>query len=149
MKWQGTITQNQMCIRDRVIIDYHIRYGHMEALKVIQALDENWKIKNINRKVRNYLKSCNIYQCVKISNEKKEGIMIPITSNAKLEKVFLDICGQFPDVYKRQILYITAEVEGIPAKIMIDTGTNISIINANELERIQRECCLLYTSRCV
>ena len=57
-----------------------------------------------------------------------------------------------------EILYITAEVERIPAKIMIDTGANISIINANELERIQRECgktlpmlpvnniCLLYTS---
>ena len=63
---------------------------------MIQALEENCKIKNINRKVRNYLKSCNICQCVKVNNEKKEGIMIPITSKAKLEKVFLDICGPFP-----------------------------------------------------
>ena len=39
-----------------------------------------------------------------------------------------------------EILYITAEVEGIPAKIMIDTGANISIINSNELERIQNKC---------
>ena len=39
-----------------------------------------------------------------------------------------------------EILYITAEVEGIPAKIMTDTGANISIINANELERIQKGC---------
>ena len=79
-------------IEKEVIIDYHVRYGHMGALKVIQALEENCKIKNINRKVRTYIKSCNICQCVKINNEKKEGIMIPITSNAKLEKVFLDIC---------------------------------------------------------
>ena len=39
-----------------------------------------------------------------------------------------------------EIIYITAEVEGVPAKIMIDTGANISIINSNELERIQNKC---------
>ena len=71
---------------------------------------------------------------VKTNNERKDGMMIPITSNNKLEKVFLDICGPFPrsggrhrcksivilfdhytksvsythlDVYKRQILYST------------------------------------------
>ena len=31
-----------------------------------------------------------------VYKRQKEGIMIPITSNAKLEKVFLDICGPFP-----------------------------------------------------
>ena len=34
----------------------------------------------------------------KKDNEKTEGQMIPITSQAKLEKVFLDICGPFPAV---------------------------------------------------
>ena len=68
----------------------------MGALKVIKALEESCHIKNINWKVRNYIKSCHICQLVKTNNEKKEGIMIPITSKEKLEKVFLDICRPFP-----------------------------------------------------
>ena len=72
-----------------------------------------------------------------------------------------------------EIIYIIAEIEGISVPIMIDTGANVSIINRNELDRIQQEChknlpvlpinnivlvgatgrqnktCLLYTSRCV
>ena len=111
-------------IEKEVIIDYHVRYGHMGALKVIQALEENCKIKNINRKVRTYIKSCKICQCAKINNEKTEGIMIPITSNAKLEKVFLDICGPFPRSGGRhRYKYLV---------IIMDHYT-----------------CLLYTSRCV
>ena len=100
-------------IEKELIVNYHIRYGHMGALKVIKALEESCYIKNINRKVRMYIKSCKICQLVKTNNEKKEGVMIPITSQAKLEKVFLDICRPFPrsgavsythlDVYKRQI----------------------------------------------
>ena len=57
---------------------------------------------------------------VKTNNERKrkDGMMIPITSNKKLEKVFLDICGPFPpvsythlDVYKRQSLTLPGELE--------------------------------------
>ena len=44
------------------------------------------------------------------------------------------------DSQNNEIIYIRAEVEGISAKIMIDTGANISIINIIELERIQKEC---------
>ena len=39
-----------------------------------------------------------------------------------------------------EIIYIIAEIEGISVPIMIDTGANISIINRNELDRIQQEC---------
>ena len=39
-----------------------------------------------------------------------------------------------------EIIYINAEVEGILAQIMIDTGANVSIINSVELDRIQKEC---------
>ena len=39
-----------------------------------------------------------------------------------------------------EIIYINAEVEGISAQLMIDTGSNVSIISTTELERIQREC---------
>ena len=35
-------------------------------------------------------------QKVKCDNERKEGVMIPISSTEKLEKVFLDIRGPFP-----------------------------------------------------
>ena len=31
-----------------IILDYHLRYGHMGAMKVIKALEENCHIKNIN-----------------------------------------------------------------------------------------------------
>ena len=38
-----------------------------------------------------------------------------------------------------EILYITAQIEGIPTRIMIDTGANVSLINDAELERIQKQ----------
>ena len=37
------------------------------------------------------------------------------------------------------ILYITAEIEGIPTRVMIDTGANVSLINDTELEKIQKQ----------
>ena len=40
-----------------------------------------------------------------------------------------------------EIIYIIAQVNGIATKFMIDTGANVSLINRND--------CLLYTSRCV
>ena len=43
------------------------------------------------------------------------------------------------DVYKRQV-YIQATVNGSITIIMIDTGSNISLINQTELERIQLNC---------
>ena len=53
-------------IEKELIVNYHIRYGHMGALKVIKALEESCYIKNINRKVRMYIKSCRLYtsRCV-------------------------------------------------------------------------------------
>ena len=39
-----------------------------------------------------------------------------------------------------EIIYVNAEIEGIFAQIMIDTGANVSIINSIELESIQKEC---------
>ena len=102
-----------MCIRDRyhdngwklvvpktiekeIITDYHVRYGHMGAVKVIKALEEHMYIKDMNRRVRQCIRTCQICQMVKCTNERKEGQMIPITSSGKLEKVFVDICGPFP-----------------------------------------------------
>ena len=101
-------------VENKLILDYHVRYGHMGALKIVKALEEQVYIKNINRKVQKSIQTCHICQMVKHNNEKKEGVMIPITSKHKLEKVFLDICGPFPrsggtvsythlDVYKRQV----------------------------------------------
>ena len=39
-----------------------------------------------------------------------------------------------------EMIYIIAEIESISVPIMIDTGANVSIINHNELDRIQQEC---------
>ena len=39
-----------------------------------------------------------------------------------------------------EIIYIRAEINGIPTEVMIDTGANISLIDSTELDRIQREC---------
>ena len=91
-------------------IDYHIRYGHMGAVKVIKALQEHVYFTDMNRKVRKYIQHCHICQLAKCSNERRDGVMIPITSVAKLEKIFLDICGPFPrsggrHQYKYCLLY--------------------------------------------
>ena len=42
--------------------------------------------------------------------------------------------------FNNEIIHVDTEVEGIPAKLMIDTGSNVSIISTTELERIQQEC---------
>ena len=87
------------CTEKDLILDYHERYGHMGALKVVKALQEHVYIKDANRKVRKCIKQCHICQLVKVNNERKEGTMIPITTSCKLEKVFVDICGPFPVSY--------------------------------------------------
>ena len=92
-RWKVVIPK---ALEKDLTIDYHIRYGHMGAVKVIKALQEHVHFKNMSKKVRKYIQSCNICQLAKYSNEKREGVMIPITSTARLEKVFLDICGPFP-----------------------------------------------------
>ena len=38
-------------VEEQIILDYHIRYGHMGAIQVIKALEEQVYIKNIYRKV--------------------------------------------------------------------------------------------------
>ena len=80
----------------QIITTYHQVYGHMGPTKVIKALEEHAYIKGINKKVRLILRKCGLCQRVKVNNEKKEGVLITITSERKLEEVFLDICGPFP-----------------------------------------------------
>ena len=36
-----------------------------------------------------------------------------------------------------EIIYVTAKLNGTQSTIMIDTGSNISLIDGTELERIQ------------
>ena len=121
-------------VEEQLILDYHIRYGHMGAIKVIKALEEQVYIKNIYRKVNKTIQKCNICQMVKCNNSKKEGMMIPIISSQKLERVFLDICGLFPRSGGRhRVRFIV---------IMFDHFTKYT-----KLYSIN--CCLLYTSRCV
>ena len=38
-----------------------------------------------------------------------------------------------------EILYITAEINGVQTRIMIDTGANVSLIDGIELNKIQEE----------
>ena len=42
-----------------LVLDYHIRYSHNQryALKVIKALEEQVYMKDINRLVRNYIRT--------------------------------------------------------------------------------------------
>ena len=58
-------------IEKEIITDYHVRYGHMGAVKVIKALEEHMYIKDINRRARRYIKTCQICQMVKCTNERK------------------------------------------------------------------------------
>ena len=59
-------------IEKEITMDYHIRYGHMGAVKVIKALEEHVYFKDINRRVRNYIRHCHLCQLVKCNNERKE-----------------------------------------------------------------------------
>ena len=83
-------------VESSIIMDYHIRYGHMGPLKVVKALSEHVYIKGINKKVRQTVRKCTICQMVKTNNERKDGAMITITSCHNLKKIFLDLCGTFP-----------------------------------------------------
>ena len=138
--WKIIIPTN---IEKEIIMDYHIRYGHMGAMKVVKALEENCHIKDINRKVRRYIKNCFICQLVKTNNDKKEGVMIPITSQKKLEKIFLDICGPFPRSGGRhQYKYIIIMMDHFTKFIKlypVNRATTLKVLGV----------CLLYTSRCV
>ena len=42
--------------------------------------------------------------------------------------------------HHNEIIYISAEINGIISKVMIDTGSNVSLIDSTELERIQDKC---------
>ena len=102
----------------------------MGPLKVVKDL-EHLYIKGINKKVRQTLQSCKICQLVKVNNERREGAMITITSNHRLEKVFIDICGPFPRSGGRhRFKYIV---------IIFDHYSKFTKLYP----------CLLYTSRCV
>ena len=75
--------------------------------------------------------------------EATEWKNITIISNNYLKNIRTELLEENEtslDSQNNEILYIKAEVEGFPAKIRIDTGANISIINVIELEGIQKEC---------
>ena len=59
-------------VEEQLILDYHIRYGHMGAMKVVKALEEQVYIKSIYRKVSKTIQKCHICQMVKCNNAKKE-----------------------------------------------------------------------------
>ena len=84
-------------IEKELIVDYHIRYGHMGSLKVIKALGEQVYTQNINRSVRIYVQTCHVCQLVKYNNERKEGTTVSYTHL---------------DVYKRQIVYSGGNIFG-------------------------------------
>ena len=48
-KWKVVIPKT---LEKELTIDYHIRYGHMGAVKVVKALQEHVHFKDMNRKVR-------------------------------------------------------------------------------------------------
>lgn len=76
-----------------IIWDYHERYRHMGVEKVVkQALQEHIYIKGIKKKVKRPIKQCEICQKVKVANIKREGEMIAILADERLEKV----CGPLP-----------------------------------------------------
>ena len=81
--------------------------------------------------------------------------------------------NQSDNNHNSEIAYIATKVNGVPTRVMIDTGSNISLIDTIELHEIQEaskttiltlpvsnivivgatgrqnRTCLLYTSRCV
>ena len=89
-RWKLSVPKS---LEQSIVNNYHQVYGHMGPTKVVKVLGEHLYMKGMNKKVRMIVKKCAICQKVKVNNAKKEGEFMTITSNRRLEKVFLDICG--------------------------------------------------------
>lgn len=81
---------------NKVILDYHERYGHFGGCKTYKALTEHLYIKGACRRVAHVISSCDVCQKVKVANVRREGELHAVLASKKLERIFLDICGAFP-----------------------------------------------------
>ena len=71
-------------------------------------------------------------------NNKTSDKMITIIRNNYLKNIRDDLLEEeSANTTNRsnEITYITAEIDGIPTKIMIDTGANMSLIDSTEFRR--------------
>lgn len=104
-KFEGTSRTWKLVVpsilEDAIIKEYHVRYGHFGASKVIAAIREHMHIKGIYEKTAKLIKRCDLCQRTKVSTKKNEGALEPILASGPLEKVFIDISGPFPPSYGR------------------------------------------------
>ena len=81
---------------NKLIVDYHERYGHQGQKKVVLALKEHFYMNKLEKKVIRSIETCDICQKVKLANVRYEGRWINNQALRSLEQVFIDICGPFP-----------------------------------------------------
>lgn len=82
---------------EELVILYHEEYGHLGSYKVTESLTEHFYFKDMYRKVARIIRSCDICQETKVNTTKYEESLCNITSNKKLEKIFIDIStGRVP-----------------------------------------------------
>ena len=68
------------------------------------------------------------------------GCTITIVRNNYLKNIveeLLEESNNQSDSKHSEIAYISTQVNGVPTQIMIDTGSNISLIDSIELQKIQ------------
>lgn len=58
---------------DKVIMNYHIMYGHFLLKICVGLLNECWVFKNMGKRVHRLIRSCEIYQKDKIPKKRFEG----------------------------------------------------------------------------
>ena len=59
VNWKSVVPPT---VENQLILDYHIRYGHMGVMKIVKALEEQVYIKNINWKVLKSIQTCHTCQ---------------------------------------------------------------------------------------
>ena len=83
----------------------------------------------------------------RIINKIKSNRKITIINNHYLKNIREDLLEEdqkhVNSNSNNEIIYVTAKLNGVKTTIMIDTGSNVSLIDSIELEKIQREVQLL------
>lgn len=81
---------------EKVVWDCHVRYGHFGSKKVARVLKESCIFKNMEKKVRKLIKTCDLCQKSKVINYRQEGEMRCVKSEHPFDLVAVDLFGPLP-----------------------------------------------------
>jgi len=79
-----------------IIIETHERYGHLGPSKIYQMLHRQYQLHNMYRTVKRTIKTCDLCQKSKCTNQRARGPTQSILPNEPLQIVSLDLMGPLP-----------------------------------------------------